>query len=84
MGRDDDELLAEDALPKDLTTADVVSRSFDTMSALVARYRMAANPPDVLVSVPADACHTLDFHRAAEMVRLGRELTSRALDERGL
>lgn len=76
--------LEDDDLPKDLTTADIVSRSFDTMSALVARYRMASNPPDVLVSVPSDACRTLDFHRAAEMIDLGRELTARALDERGL
>ena len=36
-------------------------------------------PPDVVVSVPKDACRSLDFHRAAEMVELGRELAETAL-----
>jgi len=36
------------------------------------------------VTVPKDACRTLDFHRAAEMIALGRALTSEALDEAGL
>jgi NTE family protein len=71
------------APPKDLTTVDVIGRSLDTMEALIARYRMASNPPDVLVSVPADACRTMDFHRAQEMIDLGRALTTQALDAAG-
>ncbi len=71
-------------LPKDLTTLEMFNRSFDTMSSLVARYRMASNPPDVLVTLPSDACRTLEFHRAAEMIDLGRTLTARALDDAGL
>ncbi len=62
---------------------EIFNRSFDTMAALITRYRMASNPPDVLVSVPSDACRTMDFHRASEMIALGRELTERALDEAG-
>ncbi len=69
--------------PKDLSTSEVFNRSFDTMAALITRYRMASNPPDVLVSVPSDACRTMDFHRAAEMIALGRELTEKALDDAG-
>jgi NTE family protein len=71
------------APPKDLTTVDVIGRSLDTMEALIARYRMASNPPDVLVSVPADACRTMDYHRAQEMIDLGRALTMQALDAAG-
>lgn len=71
-------------LPKDLSTVEMFNRSFDTMSSLVARYRMASNPPDVLVTLPSDACRTLEFHRAAEMIELGRRLTTQALDEAGL
>ena len=54
------------------------------MSSLVARYRMASNPPDVLVTLPSDAARTLEFHRAAEMIALGRQLTTEALDAQGL
>jgi NTE family protein len=57
--------------------------SFETMSALISRYRMASNPPDVLVTVPSNAVRTLDFHRAAEMIELGRQLTTEALDHAG-
>ena len=69
--------------PKDLASAEIFNRSFDTMAALTTRYRMASNPPDVLVSVPSDACRTMDFHRAKDMIALGRELTERALDDAG-
>ena len=69
--------------PKDLASAEIFNRSFDTMAALITRYRMASNPPDVLVSVPSDACRTMDFHRAKDMIALGRELTERALDDAG-
>jgi NTE family protein len=44
---------------------------------------MATYPPDLLIEVPRTACRSLDFHRAAEVIALGRELASRALDEHG-
>lgn len=69
--------------PRDLGTMDVFNRSFDTMAALITRYRMASNPPDVLVTVPSDACRTMDFHRAGEMIDLGRRLTEEAMDAAG-
>lgn len=47
----------------------------------MARYRLASYPPDVLISVPKNACRTLDFHRGQEMIALGREVTIRALAE---
>ena len=54
------------------------------MSVQITRYRMAANPPDLLLHAPYDACRTLDFHHAARMIEMGRELMSTALDEHGL
>lgn len=67
----------------ELRTTDVVSMSFDAMQSLITRYRLAALPPDVLVTVPLSAARTLDFHRAAELIDVGRELTAAALDEAG-
>lgn len=69
--------------PRELASTEIFNRSFDTMAALITRYRMASNPPDVLVSVPSDACRTMDFHRAPDMIALGRELTAKALDDAG-
>ena len=63
--------------------SDVVGLSMDAMQGLISRYRMAGLPPDVLVTVPVGAARSLDFHRAAEMIELGRTLTAEALDAAG-
>lgn len=68
----------------DLRIAEVVSLSFDAMQGIISRYRLAGQPPDVLVTVPLSAARTLDFHRAGELIELGRTLGAKALDEAGL
>ena len=68
----------------DLSKYDVMSQSLDVMQHLLARYRLAAYPPDLLITVPKDACRTFDFHRAKDLVELGRVLTEEALDKSGL
>jgi NTE family protein len=75
---------ASEALPLSLTKLDVMNQSLEAMQSLVTRYRLAAYSPDVLVTIPKDACRTTDFHRAATMIALGRTLTAQALDETGL
>lgn len=71
-------------LPAGLSKLDVMNQSLDAMQSVLTRYRLAGYPPDVLVEVPKDACRTLDFHRAVEMIELGRTLTIAALDRAGL
>lgn len=66
--------------PAGLHRFDVMNLSLEAMQSVVTRYRLAGNAPDVLVTVPKDACRTLDFHRAAEMIALGRTLAAEALD----
>lgn len=73
-----------DALPGSLRIFDVVTHSIEVMQHIVTAYRMAGNRPDVLVEVPSDACSTFDFHRAAELIELGRRLTADALDRAGV
>ncbi|WP_172211915.1 patatin-like phospholipase family protein [Nocardioides sp. zg-DK7169] len=73
-----------DELPAELTMRDVTAQSFEAMQGIVARYRMAAVPADVVVTVPVDACRSLDFHRAEELIALGHRLTSDALDAAGV
>ena len=80
---DEDELPLVDErteLPSGLGMLDVMQLSIEAMQSVVARYRMASYPPDILIEVPRNAARTLDFHRGAEMIALGRELTDRALD----
>jgi NTE family protein len=67
-------------LPAGLGRFDVMNQSLEAMQSVVTRYRLASYPPDVLVRIPKDACRSLDFHRAGEMIELGRNLTEAALD----
>ncbi len=72
---------AVDVLPAGMSKFDVMSQSLQAMQTVLARYRLAANTPDVLMTVPRDACRSLDFHRATEMIELGRSLMLAALDQ---
>ncbi len=81
-----DEPLAEHALgalPPGLTKLDVMNQSIDAMRSVVARYRLAGSPPDVLIEIPKRSCRSLDFHRAAHMIELGHSLTAAQLDLAG-
>lgn len=70
---------ATDVLPS-VSMREVVSLSLDAAQSALTRYSLAAHPPDLLITVPKDACRTLDFHRAAELIDLGRTLARDALD----
>ena len=59
---------------------DVLTLSLDAMQAQLSRCQLAGNSPDVLITVPKDVCRTGDFHRAEEMIALGRQLALDALD----
>ncbi len=50
---------------------DISDQSFDAMQATIARQKLAAYPPDVLIKLPRNVCGTLEFDRAAEMIALG-------------
>ncbi|PVU82213.1 esterase [Cellulomonas sp. WB94] len=66
--------------PPGLRTVDVMNLSLEAMQSVLTRYRLSGYPPDVLVTVPSDACRTMDFHLATEMIQLGRDLAIEALD----
>ena len=69
--------------PPGLRTLEVMQLSVEALQASVTRFRLAAYPPDVLVTVPRDACRTLDFHRAGELIDIGRQRAQAALDGTG-
>jgi NTE family protein len=66
-------------VPK-LGSFEVMNRTIEVAQAALARHALAAHPPDLLIEVPRSACRGLEFHRAAEVIEIGRMLTARALD----
>jgi NTE family protein len=71
-----------DSLPPGLGLLDVMDMSMEAVRTSVLRHTLAAHPPDVLITVNRSSCRTLDFHKAEEMIALGRELAADALDGR--
>lgn len=63
-----------------LGSFEVMNRTIDIAQAALARHTLAAYPPDLLIEVPRTVCRSLDFHRAAEVIDIGRQLAARALD----
>lgn len=63
---------------------DIMNLAYETMQATLTSYKLAGYPPDVLVEIPKSSARTFEFHRAAELIELGRVLTEKALDDVGL
>lgn len=55
-------------------------RALDVMQARIELARTAMNAPDVIISVPIQTANVLEFHRAAELIDLGRSLAASAFD----
>ncbi len=51
----------------------IAYQSLDLMQGAIARQKLAAYPPDVVVTIPRNTCRTLEFHRARELIDLGYE-----------
>lgn len=63
----------------DWNAYDVANQAFDAMQSAIARQKLAAYPPDFEVEIARNACGTLEFHRADEMIRLGRHVAREQL-----
>ncbi|HET9189333.1 MAG TPA: patatin-like phospholipase family protein [Rudaea sp.] len=55
------------------------ARSLDAVQATLTRFKLAAQPPDLVVSIPRSAGAFYEFHRAADLIELGRARTRTAL-----
>ena len=50
---------------------DIANQAFDAMQSTIARQKLAAYPADVNIEIARNACGTLEFDRASEMIELG-------------
>jgi len=55
----------------DFDAYDIANQAFDAMQSTIAREKLAAYPPDFIIEIPRNACGTLEFDRAEEMIALG-------------
>ena len=59
---------------------DIMNLTFETMQSALTQYKLAGYPPDILIDIPKHACRSFDYHKAPEMIQLGRERAEAALD----
>ena len=57
------------------------ARSLDVVQETITRFKLAAQPPDLVISVPRNACAFYEFHRADEVIEIGRRCTREALSQ---
>ena len=58
---------------------ELFSRSLDTVQETITRLKLAAQPPDLLITIPRNICTFYDFHLAESVIELGRKRTREAL-----
>lgn len=66
--------------PRDPGVLDLLTQSMDLMQANLARLRLAAYAPDLLIQLPRNIAMAYEFYRARELIELGRERARAVLE----
>jgi NTE family protein len=69
----DDEEISEPSI------LELFGRSLDTVQETITRLKLAAQPPDLLITIPRNAATFYDFHCAEKLIEIGRLRTRQAL-----
>ena len=64
----------------ELGVSGVMLEAFDAMQQTIARYRLAAYPPDILIEVPNNVCRTLEVYKARQLIHAGEHWANEALE----
>ena len=57
--------------PADMGMFDIMINSLDVMQNTIARFKLAAYAPDLIINIPSNACSFYEFYRAEELIALG-------------
>lgn len=60
-----------DAITDEYGMYDIVSQSLDAMQGTIARMKLAAYPPDIVIDIPRNLCGTMEYNRANEIIDYG-------------
>jgi NTE family protein len=56
---------------RDWGAYEIATQAFEAMQCSIARQKLAAYPPDILIDIPRNVCKTLEFERADEIIAVG-------------
>lgn len=60
---------------RDLNAYNVADEAFDAMQSAIARFKLAAHPPDITIEIARNTCGTLEFDLAEQLIAHGRDKT---------
>ena len=66
---------------QDLGLLNLIAKSMDTMQTSIARFKLAANSPDIVIEIPRNICTWFEFDRAEELIEFGYKRTSEAIKQ---
>lgn len=66
--------------PEDIGLFDVISKSLDATQNTIARFKLAAYAPDIIINIPSNSSAFYEFYRAEELIALGKQKTKEACD----
>lgn len=69
---------------REASMLEIGAKALDIMQGRIELARSALAAPDVIIWVPRDAASVLEFHRATELIDMGRELAADAFERAGL
>lgn len=59
----------------------IAYQSIEIMQGTIARQKIAAYPPDILIEIPRNCCSSLEYFRAGEMIELGYKKAEETLSK---
>ncbi|TEW52969.1 patatin-like phospholipase family protein [Psychromonas algicola] len=74
-----DNLSIKNYRPETWDAYNIADQAFDAMQSSIARLKLAAYPADYNIVIARNACGTLEFDRAREMIELGYQSAQQAL-----
>ena len=63
-----------------LNYATIFRKTIDAMQHAITRYKMAGYQPDVVIEIPGNCCDFYDFHKAYEMIEIGKKIAKETLE----
>ncbi|MBM6550194.1 patatin-like phospholipase family protein [Marinomonas ostreistagni] len=66
--------------PQSWGRVQTINMMFETMQESLTQYKIAGYPPDLLISIPKDACTFYEFWRSKELIDLGYKVAIDALE----
>ncbi len=64
---------------EELSLMEILISTLDIMQEAISKYKIAGYSPDLIISIPKDSCRTLEFHKAYQMIELGKLIAEEKL-----